>query len=77
VQVRSKKDYTPFPPLQQPSKVDLQLESGEYFLSREIKEAQAAQERRAAQAAKVSVRKRAREDAFVAPEVWLRLEWAE
>jgi len=29
--VREKKDYSPFPPPQTPSKIDLQLDSGEYF----------------------------------------------
>lgn len=29
-----RKEYTPFPPVQQPRKIDLQMESGEYFLTK-------------------------------------------
>ena len=62
-----KKDYTPFPPPQQPSKEDLAIESGEYFLSEEQRQgkqqARAQAQREARQAAKSA----AREAAFVAP----------
>lgn len=61
--------YTPFPPANhvQPSKVDLALESGEYFLPKEAKEAKA-KERRAEDSAAAGVARRAaREAEFVAP----------
>eukprot|EP00741_Cyanophora_paradoxa_P021483 tig00021357_g20739.t1 len=37
---KEKKEYNPFPPPQQPSTIDLQLESGEYFLNTDAKKKQ-------------------------------------
>jgi ribosomal RNA assembly protein len=65
--VREKKNYTPFPPPMPPSKEDLALESGEYFLSEEQKAARAQAMHAAKQAARVEERQRQREAAFVAP----------
>lgn len=66
-QQKEKKPYTPFPPPQQPSKVDLELESGEYFLSAERKAAKKWQEKQEKQSEKALENKRKREAAFIAP----------
>ncbi|WFD32367.1 ribosomal RNA assembly protein krr1 [Malassezia sp. CBS 17886] len=62
-----KKVYTPFPPPQQPSKVDLQLESGEYFMKASEKKRNEDAKKRAAQAAHAKKREAEREKAFVPP----------
>ncbi|KAF3438275.1 hypothetical protein FNV43_RR21036 [Rhamnella rubrinervis] len=62
-----KKEYTPFPPPQQPSKIDIQLETGEYFLSEKIKSAKKWQERQEKQVEKTTENKRKREAAFIPP----------
>mmetsp|Transcript_9561 Transcript_9561/g.24436 ORF Transcript_9561/g.24436 Transcript_9561/m.24436 type:complete len:422 (+) Transcript_9561:3987-5252(+) len=66
-QVKKKKVYTPFPPPQQPSKIDLQLESGEYFLTNEQKREQKQMAQNAQQQKRLEDRARQREAAFVAP----------
>ncbi|KAK4440442.1 KRR1 small subunit processome component [Sesamum alatum] len=68
VKTKEKKPYTPFPPPQQPSKIDMQLESGEYFLSDKKKQAKKWQEKQEKQAEKTAESKRRREEAFVPPE---------
>ncbi|KAI0751299.1 hypothetical protein C8Q80DRAFT_1156520 [Daedaleopsis nitida] len=65
---KEKKVYTPFPPPQQPRKVDLQLESGEYFLKAHEKEAREAKKRKEKQEEVTAERRAKRAEAFVAPE---------
>lgn len=65
--VKKKAEYTPFPPPQQPRKEDLQLESGEYFLSEQAKAASKRQAAASKQAAKVAERQQQRAEAFVPP----------
>ncbi|RDX53078.1 hypothetical protein OH76DRAFT_1344255 [Lentinus brumalis] len=65
---KEKKVYTPFPPPQQPRKVDLQLESGEYFLKAHEKEAKEASKRKEKQEEVTAERRAKRAEVFVAPE---------
>ncbi|KAG2300789.1 hypothetical protein Bca52824_037261 [Brassica carinata] len=65
---KEKKEYTPFPPPQPPSKVDMQLESGEYFMSNEKKSEKKWQEKQEKQTEKSTEKKRKRDDSFVPPE---------
>ncbi|KAL8677741.1 MAG: hypothetical protein Q9186_005851 [Xanthomendoza sp. 1 TL-2023] len=65
---KSKKTYTPFPPPQEKSKVDLQIESGEYFLGKQAKERATKERREEKQRVKQAEKKLTREKAFVAPQ---------
>lgn len=65
---KSKKVYTPFPPAPEKSKVDLQIESGEYFLSKEAKDRAQKEEVQERQRQKREEKMRERQKDFVAPE---------
>ncbi len=65
---KSKKTYTPFPPAPEKSKVDMQIESGEYFLGKEAKKRAADAERQEKAKEKKQEKKREREKEFVPPE---------
>jgi ribosomal RNA assembly protein len=66
--VHEKKTYTPFPPPVEPSKVDLQLEAGEYHIGRDAKKRIAQEERMEKQKVKKEEKKREREKDFIAPD---------
>ena len=63
----SKKAFTPFPPAQQPRKVDGQLDSGEYFLNEAQRKAKKDEEKRMKRQEMVSKKKRERQADFIAP----------
>jgi ribosomal RNA assembly protein len=65
---KTKKTYTPFPPAQEKSKVDLQIESGEYFLGKHAKERKVQEEREDKMKDKMDAKRRERMMEYVAPE---------
>ena len=64
---KKEKKYTPFPPPQEKSKVDLQIESGEYFLGKQAKERAVKDKRDEVMREKMEAKKRSREEAFEEP----------
>jgi ribosomal RNA assembly protein len=65
---KAKKTYTPFPPAPEKSKVDQQIETGEYFLGKEAKHRAAEAERAEKAKQKKEEKKREREREYVPPE---------
>lgn len=65
--MQKKKAYTPFPPAQLPSKIDKQLDSGEYFLSERQRKAKKLAEKQEKSIQKSVERRMEREKQFEAP----------
>ena len=65
---KEKKVYTPFPPQQQPRKVDLQMELGEYFLGAREKKLAELRDKRSKQQEVLEQRRQERAKEFIAPE---------
>ncbi|MCJ1314692.1 ribosomal RNA assembly protein krr1 [Xylographa vitiligo] len=64
---KTKKTYTPFPPPREKSKVDLQIESGEYFLGKQARERAVKEGKEEKQREKMAEKRRAKESDFVPP----------
>ncbi len=65
--INEKKEYTPFPPEQTPRKVDLEMESGEYFLKAEVKAQMEQEQKLTASQLKHAAKKQAKLAAFQPP----------
>ena len=68
------KTYTPFPPPQEKSKIDLQIESGEYFLGKQANERAVREERITKQREKKIEKEMEREKQFQPPKEDLELK---
>ncbi|KAI5788371.1 hypothetical protein EDC01DRAFT_659847 [Geopyxis carbonaria] len=64
---KSKKVYTPFPPAPEKSKVDIQIETGEYFLTKQAKERAKKEAREEQRKEKKEEKQKEREKDFVPP----------
>lgn len=64
---KTKKVYTPFPPAPEKSKVDLQIESGEFFLKKSEKERMARERREDAMKEKMDAKREERMKDYIAP----------
>ncbi|KAG0682969.1 ribosomal RNA assembly protein krr1 [Pichia californica] len=65
---KKEKVYTPFPPQQLPRKVDLQIESGEFFLSNKEKKVKELQEKKKKQDEMKQVKQEEKAKDYIAPE---------
>ncbi|EPZ35062.1 KRR1 small subunit processome component-like protein [Rozella allomycis CSF55] len=65
--VKEKKEYTPFPPPQQPRKVDEMIESGEYFLKPKERKQKELDKKKEEQIKNSEVKRQEREKAFIPP----------
>ncbi|GMH35714.1 hypothetical protein BSKO_03582 [Bryopsis sp. KO-2023] len=68
VERKKKKPYTPFPPPQQPRKIDLQLESGEYFLNQKERMVRVRTEKMVKMAEKTAEKKKEKMKEFIPQE---------
>jgi|UniRef100_A0AC35FFR5 ribosomal RNA assembly protein len=73
-QWKKKGPYTPFPPPQPLSKIDQQLETGEYFMTEKVKKKQKVEERNAKQSERTQKRQEERKAVYQAPEEKPRLK---
>lgn len=67
-ETKEKKPYTPFPPAPTPRQEDLQMESGEYFMKAEQKEARKLKEKKDQQRARRLEKETERAKSFIPPE---------
>jgi ribosomal RNA assembly protein len=74
--VREKKTYTPFPPAPTESKLDKLLESGEYFLNQQQRDAKKKADKIKVSEEKAALKRKAREAEYIAPaeDVYVREE---